>query len=197
MTTGTYIYDVNICFFVPVLKPTDEEIKTTRELIRSQFEKNTVEAANHFGCCPPFFKKVYTQYDITRWPYRKFLSIEKTIEKINQEIAGEDNLFVLKSLQEKLEIAQQGKIKLLQNPNLSLKSQISASFRQAIQPIEKSTRPKLTKKTNPPSLSPTKTIDKNANKTAKASLTLLEYLSDECTREIEKSKMFGKFRVVG
>ncbi|EME28578.1 hypothetical protein Gasu2_28320 [Galdieria sulphuraria] len=60
--------------------------KLTIETISPYFTQNIQAASKELGICCTLLKKVCRKYGITRWPYRKIQSVEKTIQQIKERI---------------------------------------------------------------------------------------------------------------
>ncbi|GJQ12834.1 hypothetical protein GpartN1_g4625.t1 [Galdieria partita] len=61
--------------------------KLTIETISPYFTQNIQAASKELGICCTLLKKVCRKYGITRWPYRKIQSVDKTIQQIKERIA--------------------------------------------------------------------------------------------------------------
>jgi hypothetical protein len=61
--------------------------KLTIETISPYFTQNIQTASKELGICCTLLKKICRKYGITRWPYRKIQSVDRTIQQIKERMS--------------------------------------------------------------------------------------------------------------
>lgn len=90
---------------VPVKNQSEEKEKFSFENLKKYFDMPINRAALELDCCISVLKKRCREVGIDRWPYRKILSLNKTIEKTR--LATKNNLktpYTLSYLEEQREL---------------------------------------------------------------------------------------------
>eukprot|EP00276_Gloeochaete_wittrockiana_P018738 CAMPEP_0184345124 /NCGR_PEP_ID=MMETSP1089-20130417/13571_1 /TAXON_ID=38269 ORGANISM="Gloeochaete wittrockiana, Strain SAG46.84" /NCGR_SAMPLE_ID=MMETSP1089 /ASSEMBLY_ACC=CAM_ASM_000445 /LENGTH=162 /DNA_ID=CAMNT_0026675301 /DNA_START=63 /DNA_END=548 /DNA_ORIENTATION=+ len=81
------------------------------------------EASKKLGICATVLKKICRKIGISRWPHRKFKSVDMLIEKVKEE-GGDDVAAKLEYLEETREM-------LIRQPNLDFKSVVPKHIKTA------------------------------------------------------------------